>query len=41
MKARELVVIQVLKNLHWAEIDVSHEIKTLHGETVGKIETAF
>ena len=24
-------------NLHWAEIEVSHEIKTLHNETVGII----
>lgn len=37
MKARELTVIQILKNLHWVEIEVSHEIKTLHNETVGKI----
>ena len=41
MKAREIVTLDCLKNLHWAEIDVSHDIKTLHGETVGKIETAF
>lgn len=37
MQARELVVLQVLKNLHWADIEISHDIKTLHGEKVGEI----
>lgn len=37
MLARELVVLQVLKNLHWADIATSHDINTLHGEIVGKI----
>lgn len=37
MQARELVVLQVLKNLHWADIATSHYINTLHGEIVGKI----
>lgn len=37
MQARELVVLQVLKNLHWADIATSHDINTLHGEIVGKI----
>lgn len=39
MKARELVVLKTLKNLHWAEIKVDTAIKTLHGETIGEIIT--
>ena len=38
MKARELVVCQVLKNLKWADIECDKEIKTLHGDVVGEIE---
>ena len=37
MKARELVVCQVLKNLKWADIELDKTIKTLHGDVVGKI----
>lgn len=37
MKARELVVCQILKNLHWAEIPMDVDIKTLHGQKVGEI----
>lgn len=37
MKARELVVCQILKNLHWAEIPMDLDIKTLHGQKVGEI----
>lgn len=37
MKARELTVINTLKNLHWAEIEADYSIKTLHGDTVGEI----
>lgn len=37
MKARELVVCQILKNLHWAEISMDVDIKTLHGQKVGEI----
>lgn len=39
MKARELVVTDTLKNLHWADIEVSKDIKTLHGDIVGQIRT--
>ena len=39
MKARELVVIDSLNNLHWAEINADHTIKTLHGDIVGEIVT--
>ena len=37
MKARELVVCQILKNLHWAEIPMDLDIRTLHGQKVGEI----
>lgn len=37
MKARELTILQVLKNLKWADIPIDTTIKTLHGETVGEI----
>ena len=39
MKARELVVIKTLKNLHWADIKADTYIKTLHGDVVGQIIT--
>ncbi len=38
MKARELVVIQVLKNLHWADIEIDTDVKTINGKIVGKIK---
>lgn len=37
MKARELVVCKVLKNLKWADIELDKTIKTLHGDVIGKI----
>ena len=37
MKAREYVVVQSLKNLHWADISSDMIIRTIHGETVGQI----
>ncbi|MBR1425452.1 asparaginase [bacterium] len=39
MKARELTVIDLINNLHWAKIDVSHEIKTLQNDIIGEIKT--
>ncbi len=41
MKARELVVLDTLKNLHWAEIETDRSIKTLHGEIIGEIKTVL
>ena len=38
MRARELVVCQILKNLKWSDIETDKNIKTLHGDIVGKIE---
>lgn len=39
MKARELVVVDTLRNLHWADIKVERDIKTLHGQIVGEMIT--
>lgn len=41
MKAREIVVVDTLKNLHWADINIDRNIKTLHGEVIGKIKTVL
>lgn len=38
MKAREMVVLQILKNLHWADIEFDNEIKTINGKIVGEIK---
>ena len=37
MKAREIVVADTLKNLHWGEVPTDKTIKTLHGQIVGEI----
>ena len=37
MKARELVVCQIMRNLKWADINNDKTIKTLHGNVVGEI----
>lgn len=41
MKARELVVIDTLKNLHWADVPVDRTIKTIHGKVIGDIITTL
>ena len=38
MKARELVVCQILKNIHWADVPMDLDIKTIHGQKVGEIK---
>ena len=38
MKAREITVLNILKRLKWANIDIDDDIKTLHDEIVGKIK---
>lgn len=38
MKARELVVLKILNNLKWADINIDTTIKTLHGDVVGEIK---
>ena len=37
MKAREIVVIDILRQLRWADIPVDNSIKTIHGKIVGEI----
>ncbi len=37
MAAREIIVLDALKNLHWADIEIDHTIKTNGGKTVGEI----
>lgn len=39
MQAREIVTIDSINNLHWANIEVSHDIKTIQGEKIGEIVT--
>lgn len=37
--AREFVTIDLINNLHWANIEIPHEIKTHTGENIGEIVT--
>jgi len=37
MQAREVATIDLINNLHWANIEVSHDIVINNGEKVGKI----
>ena len=37
MEAREILTCDLIKNIHWGEVEVSHHIKTLHGDCVGEI----
>ena len=37
MKAREIVVFDSLRNLHWADIEMDHSIRTHSGKVVGEI----
>ena len=39
MSAREFVTIDLINNLHWANIQISHNIETNHHETVGTVIT--
>lgn len=41
MKAREIIVLEYLKKLGWADIYVDKSIKTISGKTVGQIEVRF
>lgn len=41
MKAREFVVLDALRNLHWADIATDYSIKTIHGDIVGEIITTL
>lgn len=39
MQAREILTIDLINNLHWGNIEVSHNIETIHGEKIGEIVT--
>ena len=39
MAAREIFTIDLINKLGWANIEISHDIKTLDNDTVGQIET--
>ncbi len=41
MQAREVVTIDLINNLHWADIEVSHDITINNGEKVGYIESVL
>ncbi len=41
MTAREIVTIDYINHLGWGKITANHEIKTLHGESIGEIITPF
>lgn len=37
MEAREILTCDLIKNIHWGDIEVCHDLKTLHGEKIGEI----
>jgi L-asparaginase II len=39
MIAREIVTIDLINNLHWAKIDISHDITTNCGDKIGEVIT--
>ena len=39
MSAREFVTIDVLNNLHWGNIEISHNIETNHHDVIGEVVT--
>lgn len=39
MKAREIVTLDAIRNLHWADIETDKTIKTISGKVVGEITT--
>ena len=39
IEAREILTTDYINKLGWSKIDLSHEIKTIHGDTVGYIKT--
>lgn len=39
MTAREFITIDLINNLHWADIKISHDIKTNNGDIIGCVET--
>ncbi len=41
MKAREFTTIDLINNLNWGNIEVSHDIKTLKGDIIGEVKTVI
>ncbi len=39
MDAREILTADLINNLHWGNIEISHDIKTLHNDIVGHVKT--
>ncbi len=39
MTAREFVTVDLINNLHWGHIDLSHDILTISGDKIGKVVT--
>lgn len=39
MTAREIATIDIINNLRWANIEISHDIETHNHDVIGKIET--
>lgn len=39
MQAREFVTVDLINNLNWAKIDLSHDITTIHGDKIGEVVT--
>ena len=39
MTAREFVTIDLINNLHWGNIKISHDILTNNGDVIGEIKT--
>lgn len=39
MEAREIVTVDLINNLRWGNIKISHDIKTIHSDKVGDIVT--
>lgn len=37
--AREFVTVDLINNLHWGHIDLSHDILTINGEKIGEVVT--
>ena len=39
LKAREIIAIDLINNLHWAKIEIPHTIETNNHEIIGEIVT--
>ena len=41
MRSREIITLDAVRNLHWADIPTDKLIKTIHGDVVGEIVTTL